>query len=906
MKHRTVWFQTYAQALTYTKNLSATSTNALLGISATTPVLWLEDMWGLWGTGQILVSSNQRILLVNHLLKQFPTLASSNNTALLIAQFFGDIIGVPAFDQARTCLPSNLSKAEQDVLRLSEAYEQKLSQLNLIEPGRALFALPEFVFTKEYSFGSFCVLPLYFQEALTLHNISVSMPTACIEKLPASVEPTFIFSSGKTVQSRLLFEEIRSFIEREKEDSVLIVHPNPSSLYETLAPALIEKNISHALLSSKAFSDTSFGKGFLALYYFFTEEYAGSAWLTDFLLSCLSGASKQRASQLDAIWRSNRLIEKEEQLAQALQESPTLDYLLELFEDADASIVLGFIEDFLKENLKTKPAFMKEQLSALEALRSLYQGARQLNLTPDEFLPLLENLPLAYQFSSTEKTPSLVIANLNRASTFEKESFGEVIVSCLDSETYQAAEEHNATTTLLEKIGAFTPTSHLSIMRHQFGHLQTCAQKRFVCERLVLNQGTECYPAFMWDEFVNLYRENENDKAAFDLPKALCTAYVSEGEEQISLNAALLPFETHDISHDEIANSLKPLEKKLVHTRLVNGVTYPVLSPSALESYANCPYRWFYERKTGTQEMDEGFSALEKGIFAHSVFETFFNTLREEHDTLSLFEVDRAYAHDLLETCFNQAIEEQYALEPLSGRLVATNAIEQEQLQNLKSRLEICLDNQYALPEEYVPQYFEFEINGYEKREGAENQNASEAKQNNQTAASTHNEPVLYAGTVLNGRIDRVDFSKDGKYFAVIDYKGSVNGHRAGFDDEKDLDVTLPHKMQGLIYASAISKLFPEKIPAAALYLSYNAKAQKEFLAGSYSPIAYNAAGHIHKSNAVTVNFQSYLDKIETLLTPYVERLVAGDITPKPLCKESCNFCPVANCSARWNGTNHD
>lgn len=923
MKHRTVWFQTYAQALTYTKNTSTNCTNALMGLKATTPYLWLEDVWGLWGTGQKLVSSNQRILLVNHLLTDYPLLASSNTTALLIAQFFSEMLGIPAFDQARNCPPSTLSEAEKDVLRLSKAYEEVLASLNLIEQGRALFALPKEVFEKELSFGSFCVLPLCFQEVLNAHNKHLSMPLESINKLDSALEPAFIFSSGKTVQARLLFEEICTFVEQEKDSSVLLVHPNPSAIYHALARGLMQKGITHAVLSSKTFINTSFGKGFLALYNFVVEKRPATAWITDFLLSSISGVSKQRAYQLDALWRSNRTITKEEQLAQALQESPTLDYLLELFEDADASIVLEFIEDFLQENFKAKAAFSTEQLSALEALRGLYQGARRLNLSPCELIPLLENLPLAYRFSSTEGTPTLVIASINQASTFEKGSFGEVIVACLDSETYQASEEHTATTTLVEKLGMTPSFSHLHTMRHQFGHLQTCAQKCFVCERLVLEQGTERYPAFMWDEYVNLYRENEDDKEVFDLPKALCKNIVSEGEEHISLNASLLSYESNDISHPQSDNdslpleqkvSISPLEKTLVSTRMVEGIPLPVLSPSTIEAYANCPYRWFYERKTGTGEIDEGFSALEKGTFAHSVFETFFIALQEECGSVSLHEVDQANAHKLLDTCFEKVLEEQPTLEPLSNRLIATNAIEQESIHDLKSALNTCLDNQYELPEDYAPCFFEFEICGYEKRKAAngslldsDSSSASSLSSLSDSKTKTatlpnHDAPVLYAGAVLNGRVDRVDLSHDGNYFAVIDYKGSINGHQAGFIDEDPDCVELPHKIQGLIYAAALSKLLPEKTPAAALYVSYNAKPNREFLAGSYNPIAYNPKTPPHKSNTVTINFQAYLDKIEALLTPYVKRLVAGDITPNPLCKESCNYCPVANCGARWTG----
>ena len=48
-----------------------------------------------------------------------------------------------------------------------------------------------------------------------------------------------------------------------------------------------------------------------------------------------------------------------------------------------------------------------------------------------------------------------------------------------------------------------------------------------------------------------------------------------------------------------------------------------MLSPSAIEAYLACPYRWFVERRLRPEPLDECFGAAEKGTFAHGLREAF-------------------------------------------------------------------------------------------------------------------------------------------------------------------------------------------------------------------------------------------------------------------------------------------
>ncbi len=41
----------------------------------------------------------------------------------------------------------------------------------------------------------------------------------------------------------------------------------------------------------------------------------------------------------------------------------------------------------------------------------------------------------------------------------------------------------------------------------------------------------------------------------------------------------------------------------------------PCLSPSQIESYLECPYKWFAQRRLRLERFDEGFGPLEMGDF---------------------------------------------------------------------------------------------------------------------------------------------------------------------------------------------------------------------------------------------------------------------------------------------------
>ena len=108
----------------------------------------------------------------------------------------------------------------------------------------------------------------------------------------------------------------------------------------------------------------------------------------------------------------------------------------------------------------------------------------------------------------------------------------------------------------------------------------------------------------------------------------------------------------------------------------------------------------------------------------------------------------------------------------------------------------------------------------------------------------------------------------------------------------------LPHKIQALIYAQALRKLFSAH-PVGALYMSYRAQESRSLLAGSYDSALLDLAGFAKKTSAVGLNFEVFLDGVEDAIARRIDEMKQGSIDQRPLDQRSCQYCPVASCPRR-------
>ena len=150
--------------------------------------------------------------------------------------------------------------------------------------------------------------------------------------------------------------------------------------------------------------------------------------------------------------------------------SPHFDTFEELFWDCDASLVLDYFYDVAAEIPEKDQAFRAEQGSAISALRSVYEQARQWNLSPEDLDFALQGLRIdcscevsvkgkvekkesqstkndfganpghscSTSFLEDGKTAEVFIVEPAKAEAFFGQHFDHVILCDLDSRFYSA------------------------------------------------------------------------------------------------------------------------------------------------------------------------------------------------------------------------------------------------------------------------------------------------------------------------------------------------------------------------------------------------------------------------------------------------------------------------------------
>ena len=355
----------------------------------------------------------------------------------------------------------------------------------------------------------------------------------------------------------------------------------------------------------------------------------------------------------------------------------------------------------------------------------------------------------------------------------------------------------------------------------------------------------------------------------------------------------------------------------------------PLLSASQIESYLECPYKWFSLRRLRLQDSDAGFGPMEMGTFAHRVLEvTHSRLLAEARERAGIGEGDHldpwvmlpgsrvleddaeglAHAHEVLLAEFEEHLRHQSLRQGKRSRyqaFVPHNSADEAQLAQLKRDLETALDYEAGLFVGYEPRFFEWDF-------------------------GTQDEPVEYAGAWICGTIDRVDVDAH-QQAVVIDYKHKgPNGFAKEYgvtpvqrpscdfqfetDEQQAAPYGLPRRVQSLIYGQVVRRMHPELKVRAAVYLGTRGSHAVggailgnsiDRVLGSHAPAregslaAYAVADNDSYGMEGEHGMEAYLDATEAAIAEKVAQLLAGNVEANPLDAAACSFCPVMNCERR-------
>ncbi len=894
-----IFHTSFDSALAARKAVADDPAAHFLGLTHTTQDAFIEEAWKLWGDGRVLVGGRTRSLLLLDILAEYPSLSHVRTSVRPLASFICRLAGADAFEAVIEALRSasgsdgasgvadTLGEAERTLFDAIAVYFDRLNELGLIEPGHAAHILESVMPSQHIVCDAWLDVSPAMQsliEKVSGATLASIMPAARIEPSSNPPEARFLFPAGPAATLPLIKDEIEAFCAPTRTAirsiKVVVCMPDPLDAYDALVADLVEYGCTCSLKAALPFGMTLFGRAFEAAYAVFTADAHWRHAVTDFASGVFSGMDAKAAQRLDADLRADRLMTCDQARDLLRESSRTFAFFEGLFGDdplADVARLKILVESVVSSTYAVAPYELRacQELEALIAQRdqldvryvSLYEAAQLLSVSTS-MAALCE----------IEDAPRIDFMSINAADALALKSYDLVIVGDMSDASFRAAPSRTAFDALAEKIDVSLGSSALDESRASFTCAQRAARRRLTCVLSLRDDDREpAYPAFVFDEYARALRHDDEpvDENCFNLPCRIVHMAQRRGEEDI---ATCLGWAFCDpdgrIDFDAVRRGVLrevPLVEFIPLAPQDDGIRKPILSPSAIETYLECPYRWFVERRLRLNGLDEGFGSLEKGTFAHDVFARFFNELASR----GVYHLDMACAdemQELLDDIFDDSLA-ACADDPMA-RLAPAADSEILEVEALRVNMHVSLSRQMSLPPS-------FDVMGHE-------------------LIIAPDEGIDYAGVRLNGRVDRVDVDDEQGRFVVLDYKGSVKGHGAGFADDDDIDTfVLPHKVQALIYAQALRWRLDGYACAGALYLSYGARRDEDSMAGSYDRCAYDVEDMAKTRSRVSASFDAFLDLVEERIASSIQDLTRGDIQISPRDKEACRSCAVPFCEGR-------
>ena len=651
--------------------------------------------------------------------------------------------------------------------------------------------------------------------------------------------------------------------------------------------------------------------------------------LVDFLLSDIAGVGQQRAYALAIAWRGNRLLGPGDVLAQLTSAKATSDEVAQATRElmrgrlgsAASKLLAGYLVQGEKEpssgaSILTSLAH-EEGAAALMAVIGAANTLMEMGVTAQgdadgapELLSVVEDAEIVLRCTSVVLRPKVdvpqaagtaLIVGRAQAAALAPASQDTVVLCGLTSQEFGVPSTNNELAGMLEELGMDRPRNPLAEQRRLFWKLCALPRTHLLLERTRFNADAyESYPAVMLGELTACYAEG------------LPTSVLAEDKARANLAASGVAPWSHASEEVAPAGAIDASLRRLVTVpqegmaELPDGL--PVLSASQLESYLECPLKWFSLRRLRLADNDAGFGPLEMGTFAHRVLELTYAQLAEEGKAIidSSDAASLAHAHEVLSSNFFAHLAHQrmkVGSKPAFQALVPHSAAEESSVDRLHRDLLSSID------------YVSLRLNGYEPRafEWGFGRGASTGEQ----GSLAELEDATYAGVRVTGTVDRIDVNGQGQA-VIIDYKhkgptgffAEYAAFAKGLD--KDEGFVLPRRIQALMYAQVVRKAFPDLKVVGALYLG--TRGTHELSGAVAEPQAdaiYGGTLGSRRAKKVVVpsdadfgqeerrGMDAFLDATEQAIAQAVERLRAGHIEANPVDAAACSYCPVMNCERR-------
>ena len=888
------------------------------GVEITTLANWVSSLWPLHGDARTPLDHLQRMALAARLIAGQSTLPYTPGMVNLLMQAAQESLRYRA-------LPAQLIGNEQAFVELLEAYAQALSEENncvyceMLEslagaslqdiyapvvfdllPGRYTASEQEFL----QAVGARHIYAELGEEENTNRNSELNQLLKVLfrrKKEDAAVAATgavtCALAAGPTAEARLVYDCIQAALEQAgtpqgasaEVPQVCVATKNPADLFNFCAPLLAEQGVGARLVATKRFDQTDAGRAVLVAFSLVEQVHLGNdvnkLEAADYSFGPFAGMWYGNAFESDKMLRHNRMLDGNEVLTNlAGFATEELQGVLALFEEGDYTTALDILEPYAKNNFATQPSYLTEQLRALALAREAFTAAEEMAAPINLVLQSLASQSISHRIEvpAAEAAPCVLFTTIQQAALFEAVSIDALVLCGLDVENYPVRVQDNAYATLLAKWGKQVESLPL-VSQHQIFYRAIAAAKQAIyVERAVNNAAAEeLQPAVVFEELMDCYREKldafEDIDEDLGIPTSLVESTLQAGENTIMKNSTGTQAGGQETAPWPPTGAIGEEAKDLlILNRSYKGKAYSGvdLSPSQIESYLECPYKWFAHRRLKVESFVEEFGAMERGTFVHKVLEAFYEAFQSEVDKKVTLE-NLEQAQTVFDRVFEEQAQRDKTREP-GHRYVPFTEWEKRILEDLRLQLREFLKNEIEFLPGFYPAYREWEY-GREV-------------------------PFNYAGCNLQGTVDRIDVDGNGNA-VVIDYKtGSVGEFSLFVKDQKEF--ALPRKMQALIYAKVVRETLGLNVVGALYYNPLTGKVRGAFDhrtigAQDLFNMGNKMVGYNSVPNHGIEHFDMLLDTCEELVSVRIKELLDGNIAPDPLTDKVCNYCPVVVCDKR-------